>query len=198
MKLILASTSPYRKAILSRVGLRFTAVAPSVDEDTLKHTGPKEAHALCMYLAEHKAKSLTNLYPDDVIIGSDQMAVLDGAKIDKPGTKEKAFAQLKQLSGKEHELLTAMAVYYKGQCLSEISVSKIRLRNLSDEEINNSLAKDQPFDCAGSYKIEKSGLWLIESLKTEDPSSIEGLSVMTLYRLFEKLKINSSVFWSHL
>lgn len=197
MKLILASSSPYRKALLSRVGLNFTAAPPKVDEDALKRTGPQEPHALALYLAEEKAKSLASVYPEDVIIGSDQMAILDGVKIDKPGSTEKAFLQLKQLSGKEHELLTAMAVYYKGQCLSEISLNKIRLRNLPDEEIKISLAKDQPFDCAGSYKIEKSGVWLIESLKTEDPSSIEGLSVMTLYRLLEKIKINSSVFWSH-
>ena len=196
MKLILASTSPYRKVILSRVGLSFTALAPQVNEEALKKTGPQKAQELCLYLAEKKAESLSAQYPNDVVLGSDQMAVLDGVKIDKPGTMEKAFAQLKTLSGQEHELLTAMAVYYKGQCAKEISVNKIRLRQLSDQDIQASLEKDQPMDCAGSYKIEKSGLWLIESLKTEDPSSIEGLSVITLYRLLEKLKINPSVFWS--
>ena len=196
MQLILASQSPYRKAILSRVGLKFISQSPKVDEEALKQSGPQKAYDLCLYLADKKAESISIRQPYDVVIGSDQMAVLNDVKIDKPGNMEKAFAQLKALSGQEHELLTAMAVYHQGQCAKEVSVSKIRLRNLTDDEIRISLEKDRPFDCAGSYKIEKSGLWLIESLKTEDPSSIEGLSVMTLYRLLEKLKINPLNFWS--
>ena len=196
MKLILASQSPYRKAILTRVGIQFAPQSPKVNEEELKLSGPKKAEELCLYLAEKKAESIALENPNDVVLGSDQMAVLDGVKIDKPGSMEKAFTQLKFLSGKEHELLTAMVLYHKGQCVKEISVNKIRLRELSDEEIRLSLERDQALDCAGSYKIEKSGLWLIESLKTEDPSSIEGLSVMTLYRLLKKINIHPSVFWS--
>lgn len=196
MELILASQSPYRKAILSRVGIQFVSQTPKVDEEALKKMGPKKAEDLCLFLAEKKAKSISDTHPNDVVLGSDQMAVLDGVKIDKPGSKEKAFAQLKALSGKEHQLLTAMALCHQGQCVSALSVNTIRMRVLSDEEIHTSLERDNAIDCAGSYKIEKSGLWLIESLKTEDPSSIEGLSIVTLHRLFEKLKINPSQFWS--
>lgn len=194
--MILASQSPYRKAILQRVGIQFVAESPLVDEDALKLSGPKKAYDLCLFLADKKAESIALRRPNDVILGSDQMAILDGAKIDKPGTMEKAFLQLKALSGKEHELLTAMALYHQGQCVKEVSVNKIRLRELSDDEIHASLKRDQALDCAGSYKIEKSGLWLIDSLKTDDPSSIEGLSVMTLYRLLEKLNLNPANFWS--
>lgn len=197
MKLILASTSPYRKAILSRVGLDFVAKAPLVDEEALKRQGPKNPEELCLFLAEKKAESLSLENPGDIVIGSDQMAILDGVKIDKPGSYEKAFAQLQSLSGKEHRLLTGMAVYHNGECVKELSVNTIRFRTLSDDEIAAALEKDQPFDCAGSYKIEKSGPWLIESLKTEDPSSIEGLSIMTLYRLLEKIKINPNIFWQN-
>lgn len=196
MKLILASQSPYRKAILNRVGIQFVSQTPLVDEEALKLSGPRMANELCLYLAEKKAESIAVNCPDDVVLGSDQMAVLDGVKIDKPGSMEKAFAQLRSLSGREHDLLTAMALYHKGQCVKEVSVNKIRLRHLSDEEIHASLVRDQAFDCAGSYKIEKSGLWLIESLKTDDPSSIEGLSMMLLYRLLKKLNLNPSEFWS--
>lgn len=167
---------------MEQAGLLFKAEATTFDEDEFKkkHPGlsPRE---LCLKLAEAKALSLSDKCPDSLIIGSDQLVELDGKILGKPGSFKKAFEQLSLMSGKTHFLHTSIAVLKSDhKPYLNLNTSKIELKELSSEEITRYLERDTPFDCAGSYKIEKAGLLLVNSLQTTDPSAIQGLSLIDL------------------
>lgn len=182
MKLVLASKSPYRKQLLKQAGIAFDAEAANFDESRFKEDHPNlSPQELCLKLAEGKALSLSDKYPDSLIIGSDQLVELEGKILGKPRTSEKAFEQLSTMSGKVHFLHTSIALLMPNQKpYLSLNTSEIEFKKLSSSDITSYLERDEPFDCAGSYKIEKAGLLLVNSLRTTDPSAIQGLSLVDL------------------
>lgn len=183
-RLILASTSPFRRDLLARLALSFMAQAPEVDETCLPgETAPD----LVARLAERKAAAVAWQEPAALIIGSDQVAVLDGAIIGKPGDHQRAAAQLQQASGRT-------VVFYTGLCLldsasgeRQIAVEEFRVvfRVLTPAMIERYLRREQPYQCAGSFKSEGLGIALFERLEGDDPTSLIGLPLIRLTRMLE-------------
>jgi len=196
MKLVLASQSPYRKALLENFGLKFETQPPRVDEDRLKKTGPTDLVELTKYLALKKAERLQSLYDNAVIIGSDQICELGNHRLDKPGSQENAIIQLTQMSGKTHRLITSVAVVSPLKTSVATNITAMKMRELKFEEIAAYVKTDNPIDCAGSYKIEKAGLSLMESVDTEDPSAIQGLPMIALTKALSDLGIHLTQLWS--
>jgi septum formation protein len=179
--LVLASTSPYRKKLLARLGLPFEAIAPDCDEDQLKAGLRLEPAALALTLARAKAESLRASQPGAVIVGGDQLVELDGDVLGKPGTAERAVAQLGRLRGRSHRLLTAMVLALPdGSVREHLDVHTLTMAALSDDALTRYVASDLPLDCAGSYKIESRGVALLTQVEGHDPSAIEGLPLMAL------------------
>lgn len=183
MKIILASTSPYRKAQLENAGFLFEAVSPAVNETSLKEIGPQEPVALCEYLARAKATSLKFKFPDSIILGCDQMVEFQGARLDKPGDRPHAVAQLLRMQGQTHRLITALFLWSSSREHHWTDITEITLRKMSRKAAEEYVDRDQPFDCAGSYKIERAGMCLVEKIKTEDPSAIQGVSLRGLTQM---------------
>lgn len=188
--LVLASTSRYRRELLGRLGVEFTAVAPDCDEDGLKGQG-LTAEELVTRLAREKAESVATAHPDAVIIGSDQAAELDGEILGKPGSPEGARRQLRRLSGREHRLLTALCVLdaRTGQRAEDLDIHRLRLRALSDAQIARYVAADNPVDCAGAYKIEGLGIALFETIQGTDFTAVVGLPLTRLVALLDRLGV---------
>ena len=178
-RLILASTSKYRRALLQTLGEPFETVAPGVDEAVVKAAGgpPRQ---IVETLAIQKAEAVSAGRPDDVVIGSDQVAVLDGEVLGKPGTEANAVAQLRALSGRQHQLITAVAVAHPDGVRRFTDVTNLIMRRLQSWEIVSYVKRDQPLDCAGSYKFESSGDFLFERVETRDETAIVGLPLMRL------------------
>lgn len=179
-KLILASTSPYRKELLSRLGLPFDAVAPKYGEEN--HPGLTSA-ALASLHARGKALSLAPLYPGRIIIGSDQSAEVDGEILGKPGTTENAILQLARMSGKTVTFHTGVAVAASGKVFEAVVPFRATLRNLSPREIGVYVEREMVLDCAGSFKIEGLGIALMEKLSGDDFTALIGLPLIALTRL---------------
>jgi len=177
--LILASTSPYRKELLEQLGLPFQSMAPLFDEDSLKGSNLDPVE-LVTRLAREKALSIAATRPAAMIIGSDQMAVAQEGLLGKPGSREAAMEQLSQLSGESHELLTAVALCHGGNVTEFLDRTRLRMRKLSPEQITRYIDADQPWDCAGAYKIESRGICLFEKIETQDHTAITGLPLMEL------------------
>lgn len=187
-RVVLASTSRYRSALLAKLGISFDALAPGVDEDLVKGEEP-DPRSLVRTLAVAKAKAVTASAPDAVIIGSDQCAELDGEILGKPGTFERAVAQLERMSGRTHVLWTAVAVLdaRTGVCTVDVDRHELRMRRLTREQISTYVERDQPLDCAGSYKIESLGVALFESIHGKDFTAIVGLPLtLVAQRLAER------------
>ena len=175
--LILGSTSVYRRELLARLRLPFEVHAPHVDETPLPGEAPA---ALAQRLALAKAHAVARLHPEAVVIGSDQVADLDGQPIGKPGTHERAVAQLRSMSGRSVVFQTAVAVVcarsaYVGTALAPV---KVRFRELSEEEIELYLRAEHPYDCAGSAKSETLGIALLDSIESDDPTALVGLPLI--------------------
>ena len=177
--LILASTSKYRRELLTRLKLPFETVAPGVDEVAVKAAGGP-AREVVEELARRKAEAVRRLRPSDVVIGSDQAAVLDGEVLDKPGTETNAVAQLRSLRGRRHQLITAVAVAHPGGIERFTDVTNLTMRRLTGEEITRYVRAEMPLDCAGSYKIEGLGVTLFEQIETRDHTAIVGLPLAQL------------------
>ena len=177
--LILASTSKYRRELLTRLKLPFETVAPGVDEVAVKAAGGP-AREVVEELARRKAEAVRRLRPSDIVIGSDQAAVLDGEVLDKPGTETNAVAQLRSLRGRRHQLITAVAVAHPGGIERFTDVTNLTMRRLTDEEITRYVRAEMPLDCAGSYKIEGLGVTLFEQIETRDHTAIVGLPLAQL------------------
>ncbi|MGE3682578.1 MAG: nucleoside triphosphate pyrophosphatase [Bdellovibrionales bacterium] len=196
MQVILASGSPYRKAQLENFGLRFEAHIPRVNEDELKRRGPTDLVELTRFLALEKAQSLRAGFPNAVLLGSDQLVEWNGSRFDKPGTPEAALAQLSTLQGRTHRLITSLAVLAPAQAaLHFTDITEIRLRPLGLDDLKAYIALDQPLDCAGSYKIERAGMGLIETIESRDPSAIQGLPLISLTAAFCQLGIPLAKLW---
>ena len=177
MELILASTSPYRRALLDRLGVTFRCVDPGVDEGEFK-SRELDPVALAEALASAKAQAVGLHDPDAVVIGSDQVATIDGLVLGKPGTIEAAESQLASMSGREHRLITSVAISWAGTVRMHTDVTTLRIRSLSAAEIRRYVEADRPIDCAGSYKIESRGIALFESIDCRDQTAIVGLPLM--------------------
>ena len=185
--LVLGSTSPYRRELLQRLRLPFEVVASQVDETRQ----PEEsAESLSLRLARAKAEAVAaGLSDRDVIvIGSDQVADLDGEPIGKPGTHERAVAQLRRLSGRAVQFHTAVAVIRRSTGFAEVRhrVVNVRFRVLRDDEIETYLRLETPYDCAGSAKCETLGIALLESIDSDDPTTLIGLPLIVTAELLRQ------------
>ncbi len=183
MELILASGSSYRRALLDRLGLPYRVVRPDVDEGPVKEAAARQGitpRALAERLAMVKAESVAVSAADAVVLGSDQLAVVDGEVLGKPGTRERAIAQLQRLAGRSHELITALAIAHRGEIRLHTDVTTLRMRSLTREELERYVDADEPWDCAGSYKIEARGIVLFESIQCDDETAIIGLPLIAL------------------
>ncbi len=180
--------SPYRRALLSRLGVAFTVEAPACDEDALKIV---HADATPQQLAERlalaKAGSLRARFPDAVIIGSDQLAELDGTILGKPGTRAAALEQLQRLNGRRHRLITATAISTPDQVLTHTDITALHMRALSRAQCERYVEADRPLDCAGSYKLEAAGISLFARIDSADHSAITGLPLLAVTRMLAEL-----------
>ncbi len=176
-KLILGSTSAYRRELLERLRIPFTVESPHVDETPLAGEAPA---ALARRLALAKAQAVAQRFPDCVVIGSDQVADLDGLALGKPGTHARAVAQLRQMSGHTVIFQTAVAVVCQqsGFCQEQLAPVKVTFRTLDDAEIESYLRAEQPYDCAGSAKSEGLGIALLSSIDNDDPTALVGLPLI--------------------
>jgi len=178
-RLVLASTSRYRRMLLERLGIPFATAAPAVDEAPL----PGEAPAATAFrLAEAKARSVAREHPDALIIGSDQVADCDGQPVGKPGTHERAVAQLAELSGRTVVFHTGLALLdaATGQCRTALVDVRSTYRFLAPAEIEAYLRREQPYDCAGSVRSEGLGIAMFESIESDDPTALIGLPLIRL------------------
>ncbi len=185
MKLILASTSPFRRALLEKLQLPFTTAAPEVDETPRPDETPMQ---LVERLAIAKARVVAEQHGDALVVGSDQVAVIDNSILGKPGTKERAVTQLRRASGRSVRFLTGLCLYNSssGQYQSEVVPFDVVFRELSDAQIENYLAREEPWNCAGSFKSEGLGIALFERLVGDDPNTLIGLPLIRLVRMLEK------------
>ena len=179
LPLILASTSRYRRTLLERLGIPFTAVAPAADETALPGERPSET---ALRLAEAKARSVAAAHPAALIIGSDQVADLDGLAIGKPGGHEAALAMLTALAGHTVVFHTGLALLdaASGRCNTAMVDVRSTFRRLSAAEIRLYLAREQPYDCAGAVKSEGLGIALFETIASDDPTALIGLPLIRL------------------
>jgi len=176
-RLILASTSRYRRELLARLHLPFEVHAPDVDETPLSGEAPA---ALAQRLAAAKALDVARRHPDAVVIGSDQVADLDGTPIGKPGTHARAIEQLRAMSGRSAVFHTAVSVQClaRGYAAAVLVPVTVRMRALGDDEIEHYLRTEQPYDCAGSAKAETLGIALLEAIESDDPTALVGLPLI--------------------
>jgi len=183
--LVLGSTSRYRRELLERLRVPFTVAAPHVDETP--HAGEPPA-ALALRLALAKARAVAAQYPQAVVIGSDQVADLNGLPLGKPGTHERAVTQLRQMSGQTVRFQTALAVVCQASGFerSELAVVSVVFRHLNDAEIERYLRAEQPYDCAGSAKSEGLGIALLERIDNDDPTALVGLPLIRTARLLRE------------
>ena len=181
---VLASTSPYRRALLERLGVAFEIASPQVDEEVLKRD-LRDPEALVLALAREKARSLAARFPEALILGSDQAVDLDGEVLGKPGTPEAAVRQLLRLAGREHRLLTAVALHdaRSGETRDHTDVHVVRLRSITEAEARDYVLRDRPLECAGAYRVESLGIALVESLRGEDYTAVIGLPLMAVVSL---------------
>lgn len=183
--LVLGSTSRYRRELLDRLRLPFTVDSPQVDETPRPGEKPD---ALALRLALAKAKDVASRAPHAIVIGSDQVADLDGTAVGKPGTHERAVAQLRAMSGKSVVFQTAVSVVrastgFEASALVPVTV---RFRPLSDAEIEHYLRAEEPYDCAGSAKSEALGIALLEAIESDDPTALVGLPLIKTCQLLRQ------------
>ena len=177
--LVLASTSAYRRQLLERLSVPYTCMAPDIDESALPQETPEE---LSLRLAEAKAHAAAEKFPAHLIIGSDQVASLNGDPIGKPGNFERATRQLRAASGATVTFYTSAVLYDSetGDTQRHTDITQVRFRELTDTEICNYLLREEPYQCAGSFKVEGLGIALFEKIETEDPSALIGLPLIAI------------------
>jgi septum formation protein len=178
MRLVLASTSPYRRELLARLGLPFEVASPGVDETALPGESPRDT---ALRLSVLKARAVKG----DIVIGCDQVATLERQVLGKPGDHATAVKQLRAASGKTVDFHTAVSVFSTSM-QSRVVPCRVTFRNLTEETIQTYLHREQPYDCAGSAKAEGLGIALIARMDTEDPTSLIGLPLIALTEMLEK------------
>lgn len=193
--IILASTSIYRQELLKRTGLVFNCQQPDYDEEIIKielHKSWADARTVAETLALGKAKSIQNTHA--TVVAADQLIHFNNHILGKPHSFGKAYDQLSQLNGRTHELITSTVVISGAEAHTHTNVTTLKMKNLSSQEIKKYLKMDEPFDCAGSYKIESYGIALFEKIETDDFTAIQGMPLIWLtnvlkdigYELFER------------
>ncbi|MCK6407375.1 MAG: Maf family nucleotide pyrophosphatase [Rhodocyclaceae bacterium] len=183
--LILASTSPFRRELLARLQLPFEAVAPDTDESPLAGETPEDT---ALRLSEAKAKAVAAHHPGALIIGSDQVAVLDGKIYGKPGTHERAVEQLRTMQGRTVNFFTGLCLYNAASGIARVRgiPTLVTFRMLSDAEIESYLRREQPYNCAGSAKSEGLGIAVIAAMEGSDPNALVGLPLIALCDLLRE------------
>lgn len=180
--LVLASTSPYRRELLAKLQIAFEVAAPEVDETPLPDEAPA---ATALRLSTIKAQAVADRFPHALIIGSDQVATLNGIHIGKPGTHDHAVAQLRLMRGKQVIFHTALSLYNSanGHLQACVVPTTVHIRPLTDEQIEQYLRKDQPYNCAGSARSEGLGIAIMEKMEGTDPNALVGLPLIALTRM---------------
>lgn len=185
-KVILASKSPYRKELLSRLGVEFTCIPSHIDEEVLKSqiSGPA---LLSLKLAEEKALKIHKLYSDQIIIGSDQICWFNGQSLSKTGSIEDSKEELRLMQGGEHTLFTSYVIIFGDNKIEHTNTTILKMKPLNEAQISKYLEKDNPIDCAGSYKMECHGISLFDAIETQDHTAIIGLPLLQLSKDLTKL-----------
>jgi septum formation protein len=183
--IVLASTSIYRSQLLSTLQIPFQTAAPDVDETPIPG---ESAEQTSWRLSRVKAQVVAKRFPDALIIGSDQVALLDGQQIGKPLNHDNAVLQLRAMRGKSVEFYTALTLLnaVTGDMQTDVAITKVSFRSLSDDQIERYLKKEQPYHCAGSAKSEGLGIALISSIRGDDPNALIGLPLILLVSMLEK------------
>ncbi len=191
MQLILASTSPYRRALLQRLQMPFDCVPPDVDETALPDESPGD---LAERLATDKAAAVAARYPEALVIGSDQVASLSGQHLGKPGSLARARAQLLACSGKTVTFYTGLALECRasGVSLATVEPTHVHFRSLDEAAVDRYLAREPALDCAGSFKVEGLGITLFRALEGRDPTALEGLPLIALTDLLQTAGVEIS------
>lgn len=187
--LVLASTSPYRRMLLEKLGFPFECAAPDVDETPQPGESPRH---LVTRLAQEKAQSLAARYPAHLIIGSDQVCVLDGEITGKPHTEENAYQQLLRARGTIVTFYTGLALYNSatGHLQTECEPFDVHFRHLSEQEIMDYVRRERPLNCAGSFKSEGLGIALFDKLDGRDPNTLVGLPLIALCQMLRREECN--------
>lgn len=188
-KIVLASTSAFRQEILRKLNIDFDTCAPDVDEQILDNETPQQ---LVSRLSEAKAKAVSKQYPNALIIGSDQVAVIENEILGKPLNHDNAKQQLARASGKKVTFYTGLCLYNSDTHKTQVCCVpfNVYFRQLSEEQIENYLQSDKPYNCAGSFKSEGLGISLFEKLEGEDPNTLIGLPLIELIRLLANEGVN--------
>lgn len=190
MQLILASSSPYRQELLTRLGIPFRSISPDIDETPMPGESPAE---LALRLAQAKAHAVATRHPNALVIGADQVAAIegaDGSPIGKPGTTEKAHRQLQQLSGRTALFYSALCTSDGHRTVAANIVTRCRFRTLDDTTIKAYLQREPVLDSAGSAKAEGLGIALMESIHSDDPTAIIGLPLIELSRMLRQFGLD--------
>lgn len=182
-RLILASTSPYRRELLQRLRLPFEVMRPDVDETALPDEAPR---ALAARLARAKASAISAREPDAWVIGSDQVAECGGSALGKPGHRDAAVGQLRTMSGRDVHFLTAVCIVRGDETLAALDETVVRFRVLSDDEIARYVDAEHPYDCAGSFKSEGLGITLFDAIDSSDPTALIGLPLIAVGKLLRQ------------
>ncbi|MCM2338362.1 MAG: Maf family nucleotide pyrophosphatase [Lysobacter sp.] len=182
--LILASTSVYRRDLLARLRLPFDTARPETDETPLPGETPTD---VALRLSEAKARAVASTHPGTCVIGSDQVAELDGRALGKPGGREAAIAQLASMSGREVRFRTGLClVRPEGGAHALLDTTTVRFRRLTGDEIQRYVDAEQPYDCAGSFKSEGLGIGLFDAIESSDPTALIGLPMIATARLLRE------------
>lgn len=178
-QLILASTSPYRRELLARLALDFEVVAPGVSEEHLHGESPTDR---ALRLASAKAQAVSAAHPEAVVVGSDQVAACGAAALDKPGDAARCREQLGRLSGQTAHFYTACVLMGAGGSLhlAHVDTTTVVFRELGADEISRYVARERPFDCAGGFRAEASGIALFDCIESQDPTALIGLPLIWL------------------
>lgn len=186
--LILASTSPYRRRLLERLEVPFTCEAPNTDETPLPGETPD---ALARRLGDAKALAISRLHPDAYVLGSDQVAALSSSVLGKPGTIARAKEQLRRCSGQSVRFFTALSMAHQGAIVAQCCVpTTVKFRMLADIEISDYIRREEPLDCAGSFRWEGLGISLFTALESDDPTALEGLPLIATCEMLNTIKLN--------
>ena len=187
--LILASSSEFRRQLLQKLLIPFNSISPKIDETALEGEKP---HETALRLAQEKAKKIGAEYPHALVIGCDQVATLDGEQLGKPLNHQNATKQLQTMRGREVKFYSALCLYNAatGNMQAEVVPYLVRFRPLTDEQIENYLTKEQPYQCAGSAKSEGLGIALMERMIGEDPNALIGLPLIKLITMLQNEGVN--------
>ena len=188
-RLVLASSSPYRRDLLGRLGMNFLSASPNIDETPRPG---EDAPSMVARLACDKAQALASQYPQHLIIGSDQVACLDDLILTKPHTRERALAQLRACSSQRVRFETGLALLdtANGRVESRVESFDVEFRKLSDREITHYVEREQPLDCAGSFRAEGLGIALFQAMHGRDPNSLIGLPLIALCDMLRRFGVN--------